>query len=288
MELLDHVDPRLRDGLRAEVSRRSSEPMDGLPRNVTVVLAGHRAAGKSTLLPHVARVLDRRAVDLDDELERRGGRSIRAWFASDQASFRAAERALFESLPVGVVVAVGGGFLSSHPEAFRGTVPVLVPVSFETFRERLLRDDTRPRLRPELSLEDELRQVFDEREQLHQRVPVMPLVDFLLAMRRSRARRVVTLPPGVDPTEFATLAKRDGADLLELRTDLVPELVDVRGLSQVLPLLVAERGSPVPSTWRAAATIVDSADGSLRSLHAPTPLTAAEALAQWKTAPSDV
>jgi shikimate kinase len=270
------------------LSRRSKEPIDGLPRQVTVVLAGHRAAGKSTLLPHVARVLERRAIDLDHELERREGRSIRAWFTSDPASFRAAERALFESLPAGVVVAVGGGFLSSHPDALRGTLPVLVPVSFETFRERLLADATRPRLRPELGLEDELRQVFDERERLHRRVPVMPLVDFVLAMRRSRARRVVTLPPGVEPIEFATLARREGADLLELRTDLVPSSIAVSGLSEVLPLLVAERGSPVPPTWRAAATLVDSAEGSLRSLHAPTPLTTAEALAQWKDAPSDV
>ena len=52
---------------------------------------------------------------------------------------------------------------------------VLVPVRFETYRERLMLDRTRPRLRPELSLEEELRVVFESREQLHAQVPTIPL-----------------------------------------------------------------------------------------------------------------
>ena len=42
-----------------------------------------------------------------------------------------------------------------------------------------------------------------EREALQRAAQGMPLVDFLLSMRRTRARRVVTLPPRVDALEFA-------------------------------------------------------------------------------------
>ena len=110
------------------------------------------------MLAAVASRLGLPAVDLDLELGRR--EPIRAWFRRDQASFRAAEREAFLALPPGVVVAVGGGFLSHHGEALRGCLPVLVPVSFETFCERLRADVERPRLRPELSVEDELRAVW--------------------------------------------------------------------------------------------------------------------------------
>ncbi len=37
---------------------------------------------------------------------------------------------------------------------------LLVPVTFETYRERLLADTTRPRLRPGMSLEEELASVY--------------------------------------------------------------------------------------------------------------------------------
>lgn len=285
MELLEHVDARLRAALRAELSKRAAEPIDGVPRNVTVVLAGHRAAGKSTLLPWVAKALGRTAIDLDAELERRAGQPIREWFARDEASFRAAERSLFESLPAGVVVAVGGGFLANHAASLAGRVTVVVPISFDTYRERLLIDQRRPRLRLELSLEDELRVTYEERERLHRRVKTMPIVDFLLALRRPRARRVVTVPPGVDAVEFASRARRAGADLLELRTDLRADDVDVAAVTQVLPVLVAERGPPLPPSWVRAAALVDSADGSLRSLHASSPMSPAEVLAQWANVP---
>lgn len=285
MECLQHIDPRLRPALEAELARRANEAIDGLPRGVTVVLAGHRAAGKSSVLPFFARALRRKAFDLDAELERTSGRSLREWVRADERSFRAAERATFSALPPGVVVAVGGGFLSHHGTVLRGLVTVLVPISFETYRERLLADTTRPRLRPELSVEEELRIVFAERESAHRRVHTVGLVDALLSVKRSRPRRVVTLPPGPEPLEFARRARLAGADLLELRTDLLTEHLDVAGLSSVLPLLVAERGRRAPDEWRDVASLVDAADGGLRSHHAETPMTVEEAVAHWRSVP---
>lgn len=287
MSLLQFIDPRLREGLQRELEQ--SRTAEGLARGVTVVLAGHRAAGKSTLLPHIAALLGRDAVDLDLEVERRFGRPIRAWFESSPASFRAAEREAFSSLKPGLVVAVGGGFLSNHADLLHGLLVVLVPVSFETYAERLAADVTRPRLLPHLSVDDELRTVFSEREALHGRVKTMSLVQFIGAAARPwRPRRVVTLPPGVAPLEFATRARRAGAELLELRTDLLSGALDVAALSTVLPVLVAERGGSAPSSWLSHAQLLDAPTGTLRSLHADRPLTTEEALSYWRDVPDHV
>ncbi len=287
MECLQHIDPRLRAALEAELARRAAEAIDGVPRGVTLVLAGHRAAGKSSLLPFFANALGRTAIDLDAQLERTSGRSLREWVRSDEASFRAAERASFAELPPGAVVAVGGGFLSHHGALLRGHLTVLVPVTFETYCERLLTDASRPRLRPELTVEEELRVVFTEREAAHRRVPTVGLVEALLAAKRARARRVVTLPPGQAPLEFARRARIAGADLLELRTDL-HDRVDVAGLSAVMPLLVAERGRRAPPEWRSVASLLDTADGGLSSHHAEAPMTTNDALTFWRDVPPGV
>lgn len=115
------------------------------------------------------------------------------------------------------------------------------------------------------------------------------------------ARRVVTLPPtvlGLDAVRFARECQRRGADVLELRTDLhAPDAVDLEALAAVLPLLVSERGTPLPSGWIAAAWRVDrdvkdetGRQGSLEapagkllaSHHAERQLSTTEALRLWE------
>lgn len=177
--VLDAIDPRLVSSLREELGR-PGEPAVPAPGQ-TVVLAGHRAAGKTRLLPLVGALLERPGVDLDAELERRSGRSLRTWVAEEPRSFRQAERATFLELPRGGLVAVGGGFLSLHPEALAGCFTLLVPVSFETYRERLLADSSRPRLRPGMTLDEELSSLFHQREALHAQVPTVSLAAFLRA-----------------------------------------------------------------------------------------------------------
>ncbi|HEX8704319.1 MAG TPA: shikimate kinase [Myxococcaceae bacterium] len=178
-KILDAIDPRLSPGLREALTRPGATVLPA-PRQ-TVVLAGHRTAGKTRLLPLVGQLLGRAGLDLDAELERTSGRSLRTWVAEDPVSFRAAERRTLLEVAPGSLVAVGGGFLSHHPEALAGLFTLVVPVSFETYRERLLADTSRPRLRPGMSLEEEISTVFHEREALHARVPTVPLVDFLRA-----------------------------------------------------------------------------------------------------------
>ncbi|MFL5356942.1 shikimate kinase [Archangium sp.] len=177
--ILASVDPRLAPSVREELGRPGPRPLPA--EGQTVVLGGHRAAGKTRLLPLVSALLGRPGLDLDAELERRSGRSLRDWVAEDTAGFRAAERGLLLELPRGSVVAVGGGFLSNHPDALAPCYTLLVPVSFETYRERLLADSSRPRLHPGMSLEEELHSIYNERQELHARVPTVSLAEFLRA-----------------------------------------------------------------------------------------------------------
>jgi shikimate kinase len=157
----------------------SLAPAAPRPLRSLVALVGHRAAGKSRLLPLVCRWTGRPGVDLDVLIEERAGRSVAVLFTADPQAFREAERQAFASIRGPAIVATGGGFLSLHADLLRDHTAVLVPITFETYRARLLGDATRPRLRPQLSLEEELAQVYAEREERHAAADTMPLLDFL-------------------------------------------------------------------------------------------------------------
>ncbi|MFY0567158.1 shikimate kinase [Archangium lansingense] len=184
--ILEAVDPRLAPALREELARPGPRLMPAPEQ--TLAIAGHRSAGKTRLLPMVSALLGRQGLDLDAELERRSGRSLREWVALDTQGFREAERSLFLELPRGSIVAVGGGFLSNHPEALGSSYTLLVPVSFETYRERLLADTTRPRLSPGMSLDEELHSIYHQRQAIHARVPTVSLADFLRAFAPSESK----------------------------------------------------------------------------------------------------
>lgn len=78
-----------------------------------IALVGLTGSGKSTVGRRVATRLERPFLDVDDELVRRSGRTIREWFAEDgEAGFRAAEADLVAELlvdPGPAVIAAGGG-----------------------------------------------------------------------------------------------------------------------------------------------------------------------------------
>lgn len=170
-KVLQRIDPRLRRQFIASLDRPQALP----PCPGRLVLVGHRGAGKSSLLPVFAAQLGVPGLDLDATLEREHGGPLASWVLEDQAGFRAAERRAFQSLPAHVVISVGGGFLFHHSEVLANDTPVLVPVTFETYCERLRADTTRPRLFPHLPLADELRLVYQEREAFHRKARTVPL-----------------------------------------------------------------------------------------------------------------
>lgn len=277
--ILARVDPRSRGEAEAPAIAAWPAPSQRF------VICGHRATGKSRVLPLIAELTGRNPIDLDRALEARFGRPLAEWVRQDQASFRAAERALFAELDPRALVSLGGGFLSLHGDLLEDAFALLLPIRFETYRARLLADTHRPRLRPELSLEEEIAAIFTEREAAHAQVKTVRLSSFLAAARPPRSRAVVTLPPGADPLPFATRSKNSGAELLEVRTDL-HELLSAEAVSTVIPLLVSERGREIPAEWSERAALVDleRPGGSLRSFHAPEPLSREAALAHWAKA----
>lgn len=167
----------MREELQAHYEARQPHlPLPRPPRDdQRVVLAGHRAAGKSRLLPIFASLLDRPAIDLDRWLERTHGRTLREWVSTSPTTFRAAEREGYIAQPARSVVSLGGGFLSLHADLLKDAWTVLIPIDFDTYCRRLSRDRSRPRLRPELSLHAELREVWNERERLHAQARTIPL-----------------------------------------------------------------------------------------------------------------
>lgn len=99
---------------------------------------------------------------------------------------------------------------------------------------------------------------------------------------------VVTLPPGLEneaALAFARRARMGGANALELRTDFTRS-VDAEALSEVVALLVAERGPPAPPSWLRHATWVDGVSPTsakrIDSWHAPVPISPADAEAYWR------
>jgi shikimate kinase len=76
----------------------------------TVSVTGMMGSGKSTVARELARLLGRRLVDTDAEVERRAGATVERIFASrGEAAFRAMEREVVRALRGPLVVALGGG-----------------------------------------------------------------------------------------------------------------------------------------------------------------------------------
>ena len=85
--------------------------------NTHLALAGFMGAGKTTLGEEVARRLRRRFIDLDREIEKRGGATIEELFARDgEPGFRILEQSVAESVlgdAEPAVIALGGGAVLS-------------------------------------------------------------------------------------------------------------------------------------------------------------------------------
>ena len=77
-----------------------------------VVLVGLMGSGKTTVGRKVAKLIGKRFVDADVELELRTGRSVADWFTDGEPAFREAEAKLLDSLlgdGAALVVGAGGG-----------------------------------------------------------------------------------------------------------------------------------------------------------------------------------
>ncbi len=115
-----------------------------------VYLVGFMGSGKTTLARALGRRLGWRHVDLDDEIERREGRSVSQLFAErGEPYFRKVEReVLLSLLPVrSVVVATGGGTFvqpENRADVLADGVAVWLDVPFSRIVDRVPSDGRRP------------------------------------------------------------------------------------------------------------------------------------------------
>jgi shikimate kinase len=117
-----------------------------------VFLVGPMGAGKTTIGRHLASLLHKRFVDVDQEIEKRTGVTIPLIFEIEgEAGFRRRESAVIDELTreMDIVLATGGGAVlleeSRKLLKERGTV-VYLQADIETLVERTRRDRNRPLL----------------------------------------------------------------------------------------------------------------------------------------------
>jgi thiamine-phosphate diphosphorylase len=139
-----------------------------------IYLVGFMGSGKTALGRRVSERLGIPFVDLDSEIERTSGLTIRALFDSlGEPAFRERESAFLEgteALPTAVVSTGGGSFVSERNRATiaRLGTPVFLDVPFEAVRARLVGKTDRPLF---TSVEQAVR-LFAEREPFYRMAPV--------------------------------------------------------------------------------------------------------------------
>ena len=162
-----------------------------IPIRRLVLLLGFMGCGKTTVGRLLARRLGWAFVDLDEEIERRQGRTIRQIFEeSGEPYFRQEERALLEELlqrgqQDSLVVALGGG-TTAQPGSFEllrahGGITVWLDCPLEELRRRCHGLTQRPLFKDAASF----RALFE------QRLPFYQQSDFRVAADRSDPDAVV-------------------------------------------------------------------------------------------------
>jgi len=136
---------------------------------VIVYLVGMPGSGKSTVGPELARRLGVPFVELDAEIERAAGKSVREIFQTEgEPRFRELEAATLVELARRdpAVVSCGGGVVlePANRVTLRATGEVVfLSVPLEVLRERVPPAEDRPLIRAEGDLE----RLFREREPLY-------------------------------------------------------------------------------------------------------------------------
>lgn len=139
-----------------------------------VYLVGFMGSGKTAVGRRVAERLGIPFVDLDSEIERTSGLTIRALFdAFGEPAFRERESAFLEgtdALPDAVVSAGGGSFVAERNRRVIDSLgtAVFLDVPFDSVRERLAGKTDRPLF---ASL-DSARRLFAEREPFYRMAPI--------------------------------------------------------------------------------------------------------------------
>jgi shikimate kinase len=141
-----------------------------------ITLIGYRGSGKSSLAGPLADQLGWCAIDADDEIEQRAGKTIAEIFADDgEPKFRELERQVMKNLLESdqLIIAAGGGAILN--EKTRSQMKAAGPVvwlraSVDVLAARIGGDETTAARRPNLTStggREEIERVLAEREPLY-------------------------------------------------------------------------------------------------------------------------
>ena len=167
-----------------------------------IVLVGFMGAGKTTVGRELARRLGWRFVDLDDEIERATGRSVRELFRDEgEASFRRREleSARGAAKQENVVIAAGGGAFAvdeTRSVLQAGAVTVWLRCDLETILDRIGEDPSRPLA----SDRERMRQLLEQRQPAYEHAQLAfddhgtasGLADRILDRLRREGRELMT------------------------------------------------------------------------------------------------
>lgn len=143
---------------------------------MVITLIGYRGSGKSSVAAPLAARLGWQAVDADEEIERRAGKSIAAVFADDgEPRFRALERQVMAHLLGGeeLVIAAGGGSVLCEEtrRAMREAGPVVwLKADVDVLADRIGGDESTRSRRPDLTQQggrEEIERVLAARKPLY-------------------------------------------------------------------------------------------------------------------------
>ncbi len=144
--------------------------------SASIILTGFMGTGKSSVGREIARRLGRPFVDMDDEIERRVGKTIANLFAEDgEAKFREIESNLCSELSRrdGLVIATGGGTLVNAENRRRMLVcgPLFcLTADIETILTRLAAANDRPLLNV-ADRRAEIVRLLDQRRDAYAAIP---------------------------------------------------------------------------------------------------------------------
>ncbi len=142
-----------------------------------IYLVGFMGTGKSTIGRELARVVGRKFVDLDQEIEKRHGASISQLFAKHGAEWfrqREQELCLEVAQECNRVVATGGGSLLNpvNFQAFeRSGLLICLYTQRDCLIERLERTDKRPLLH-NTNIPERVDTLLEERSALYERIKI--------------------------------------------------------------------------------------------------------------------